>query len=93
MMNIFFIPAIFTNIFGIIAAAAIIFIPSLWLFFRFMNIFTAGLGELFAEICEGITALFGKYISTFRNSGPLGKALCIAGAAAVILWIINWLRY
>ncbi len=71
----------------------IVLIPSLWLFFRFMNVFTAILGALFEDIRDGISALFGKYISALRNSGPVGKFLCIAGGIAVVLWIVNWLRY
>lgn len=92
-MTILFLPSVFTSFIGIIFVIAVIFIPSLWLFFRFMNVITAWLGLIFEDIRDGIGSLFSKYISTFRNSGPLGKALCIAGAAAVILWIINWLRY
>ena len=58
-----------------------------------MLILTAFAEVLFGDIFDMFSALFRKYTSTFRKSGPLGKALCIAGGAVVVLWIINWLRY
>ena len=90
---IIFIPGVLFPFLGVIIVLAVIFIPSFWIFGKVLNFF----GAIFAFIFEGIrdlfSWLFGTWLDKFRYSGPLGKAICVIIALAVIGWIINWLRY